>query len=57
MRLIPVVFAAALAALAGCGTKTPLSMPPPAPPVTKAVVPATPAPQPDNSNKAADPRQ
>jgi len=56
MRLIPSFLAAlaALTALAACGTKTPLSLPPQ--PAAKAATPqATPAPATDNSNKAAEP--
>jgi len=59
MRLIPSLLAA-LALVAGCGTKTPLTLPPQTRPAT--VVPSAPAPVPapavDHSNKAADePRQ
>jgi len=60
MRLIPSFFAVliALAALAACGTKTPLKLPPPAQPATKAAEPPAPAPAVDNSNKAAaEPKQ
>ena len=56
MRLIPSFFAAliALTALAACGTKTPLSLPP----QPQAAVPPAPTPAADNSNKAtAEPRQ
>jgi predicted small lipoprotein YifL len=67
MRLIPAFFAALtiLTSIAGCGTKTPLSLPPQAQPAAKAAVPPAadgkaparaPAPLVDDSNKAADPR-
>jgi predicted small lipoprotein YifL len=46
----------ALATLAGCGTKTPLSMPPAPPAAAKAAVPPAPTIVPDDSNKAAAPR-
>ncbi|MDP1610506.1 MAG: lipoprotein [Sulfuritalea sp.] len=57
MRLIPSFLAALLAAtaLAACGTKTPLTLPPSA--TTGAVAPA-PTPAVDHNNKAtAEPRQ
>ncbi|MCK9387151.1 MAG: lipoprotein [Sulfuritalea sp.] len=60
MRLIPSFLAAliALSALAACGTKTPLSLPPQAQPATKTAVPPAPtATAVDNTNKAAEPRQ
>jgi predicted small lipoprotein YifL len=55
MRLIPSLFVtlAALAAQTGCGTKTPLTLPPQAQPASASSTP----PAPDNSNKAAEPRQ
>jgi predicted small lipoprotein YifL len=55
MRLIPSFLAAliALTALAACGTKTPLSLPPQ--PAAKAAVPPAPTSAADNSNKAAEP--
>ncbi|MDP2135748.1 MAG: lipoprotein [Sulfuritalea sp.] len=60
MRLITSFIAvlATLASLAGCGTKTPLTLPPPAQPAAKAT-PVAPAPAPavDHNNKAAEPRQ
>ncbi|GEM_PF-1420044 len=46
----------ALAALAGCGTKTPLALPPPAQPAI--AVPQTPVATTDSTNKAAaEPRR
>ncbi|MDK9715312.1 MAG: lipoprotein [Sulfuritalea sp.] len=69
MRLIPSFLAAlvALTALAACGTKTPLSLPPQPQTAAKAAVPPAPShegiplritPAADNSNKAvAEPRQ
>jgi len=59
MRLIPSFLAAliALSALAACGTKTPLSLPPQAQPAAKTAAPPAPTPAVDNTNKAAEPRQ
>jgi len=59
MRPLPSLLAVllALTALAACGTKTPLSLPPQAPPPAKAAVPPAPTPAVDNTNKAAEPRQ
>jgi predicted small lipoprotein YifL len=61
MRLIPSFFAAlvTLSALAACGTKTPLSLPPQPQTASKAAtVVSTPVPAADDSNKAtADPRR
>jgi len=61
MRLIPSFFAVliTLSALAACGTKTPLSLPPLALPAAKTAAPPAPTSAAvDNSNKAAaEPRQ
>jgi predicted small lipoprotein YifL len=59
MRLILSIFVTlvALATLAACGTKTPLSMPPPAQPAAKTAAPPAPTSAVDNTNKAAEPRQ
>ncbi|MCK9381022.1 MAG: lipoprotein [Sulfuritalea sp.] len=71
MRLIQPFLAAlvALTTLAACGTKTPLTLPPPELPAVKAAVtcpqsgiPCTqsapmPTPAADNTNKATEPRQ
>lgn len=57
MRLIPPFLAAlvALGTLAACGTKTPLTLPPPAQPESAKPEPAAAA---DHSNKVgAEPRQ
>ena len=60
MRLIHSFLAAlvTLTTLTACGTKTPLTMPPPELPAVKAAVPPTPTPAADNSNKVVpQPRQ
>jgi predicted small lipoprotein YifL len=60
MRLIPSFFAALviLTALAACGTKTPLSLPPQPQTAPKAATLYAPAPAADDSNKAAaEPRR
>jgi predicted small lipoprotein YifL len=60
MRLIPSFFAAlvTLTALAACGTKTPLSLPPQPQAATQAATPSTSATAADDSNKAAaEPRR
>ncbi len=51
MRLLPLL--AAILAIAGCGTKTPLTLPPPAQPAAKGA--AAPAPAPAAAGKVAEP--
>jgi predicted small lipoprotein YifL len=55
MRLLPSLSAMlfALAVVSGCGTKTPLSLPPPAQPATGAAVPPASPVAPDPADKAA----
>jgi predicted small lipoprotein YifL len=51
MRLLPLL--AAILAIAGCGTKTPLTLPPPAQPAAKGA--AVPTPPPAAAGKVAEP--
>ncbi|MCX7145107.1 MAG: lipoprotein [Sulfuritalea sp.] len=59
MRLIPSFLAAlvTLTALAACGTKTPLSLPPQPQPAAKAAIPPAPTSAADDSNKATAERR